>query len=128
MTTMTATASSQGKMQVNSRNLDSLSRFYPVPLYNRDALQAGVLHMSLGGFHRAHQAVYFDDYLNACPENWMISAVGLLPQDAGNIEALNSQDTLYSVLQRSPDADEPRIIGGKAKPVSGRVVTGAHQW
>ncbi len=98
-------------MQLKTANLEQLARLHPVPLYDRAALQVGILHMSLGGFHRSHEAVYIDDYLNATNENWMIAAVGLMPQDDTNIKALISQDTLYSVLQRSPQQDDVRIIG-----------------
>lgn len=67
--------------------------------------------MSVGGFHRSHQAVYMDDYLNQNAENWMIAGVGLLPQDDAHVKALASQDSLYSVLERSPSKDNVRIVG-----------------
>ncbi len=104
-------ASGQPAMQVNSANLETLAKYYPAPTYDRKALKAGVVHMSIGGFHRSHQAVYFDEFLKSTPENWMITAVGLMPQDDANINALKSQDSLYSVLQRSPDRDDVRIVG-----------------
>lgn len=111
MTNAAAKPVGQAKLQVNSANLASLEKFFPVPLYDRTAVQTGIVHMSLGGFHRAHEAVYIDDYLNATSENWMITAVGLMPQDDKNIDALKSQDGLYSVLQRSPTQDDVRIVG-----------------
>ena len=32
----------------------------PVPGYDRSAVTAGIVHFGVGGFHRAHQAMYLD--------------------------------------------------------------------
>ena len=31
--------------------------------YDRDACKIGIVHIGFGAFHRAHQAVYIDDYM-----------------------------------------------------------------
>ena len=111
MTGSAANALSNKKISVGEDTLEHLSQFYPAPLYDRKKIKAGILHMSLGGFHRSHEASYIDDYLNATSEDWMITAVGLMPQDDTNINALRSQDGLYSILQRSPNQDDVKIIG-----------------
>ena len=36
------------------------SRRVALPEYDRDSLIPGVVHIGVGAFHRAHQAVYFD--------------------------------------------------------------------
>ena len=41
----------------------------------------------------------------------MIVGVGLMPQDAALISAMQTQDSLYSLLERSKDSDACRIIG-----------------
>jgi mannitol 2-dehydrogenase len=32
-----------------------------MPAYDRTSLTPGIVHIGLGNFHRAHQAVYLDD-------------------------------------------------------------------
>ncbi|MDE8601911.1 mannitol dehydrogenase family protein [Marinomonas sp. RSW2] len=51
--------------------------------YQKEAIQAGVLHLGVGAFHRAHQAVYFDRLLAHDNEkNWGIIGVNIRPQDS----------------------------------------------
>ncbi len=88
-----------------------MSTAHGISQFDRVALKPGILHISLGAFHRAHEAVYLDDFLQLHAENWMIVGVGLMPQDAGLIDALRLQDGLYSVLERSKDSDAWRIVG-----------------
>ena len=98
-------------MDIDKRSLSALAKAHRTSRYDRTALRAGILHISLGAFHRAHQAVYLDDYLDLHAENWMIVGVGLMPQDAGLIDAMRAQDFLYSVLERSKNDDAWRVVG-----------------
>jgi mannitol 2-dehydrogenase len=43
-------------VKVNSANLSRLREQVSVPGYDRDKLDASVVHVGLGNFHRAHQA------------------------------------------------------------------------
>ena len=46
--------------------------------YDRSACQVGVVHLGFGAFHRAHQAVYIDDYMDVSGDlRWGIAAVNL---------------------------------------------------
>ena len=46
--------------------------------YDRDACQIGIVHLGYGAFHRAHQAVYIDDYMDRTRDlRWGIAAVNL---------------------------------------------------
>ncbi len=46
--------------------------------YSRDACQIGVVHLGFGAFHRAHQSVYLDDYMQASGDlRWGVAAVNL---------------------------------------------------
>ncbi|WP_420860514.1 mannitol dehydrogenase family protein [Algirhabdus cladophorae] len=46
--------------------------------YDRSNCQIGVVHLGFGAFHRAHQAVYLDDYMEATGDlRWGIAAVNL---------------------------------------------------
>ena len=98
-------------VKLSQKNLSSLPDGIRVPTYNRDALSSGILHMSVGGFHRSHQAVYVDEYLSVAPSDWMITGVGLMPQDSTNLNHLKDQDGLYAVLERAPTEDKVRIVG-----------------
>lgn len=70
----------------------------------------GIVHLGLGAFHRAHQAVYTQDALATGPESsWGIC--GVTQRSPAVAEALRPQDCLYSVLQRDADSTEVRVIG-----------------
>jgi len=92
-------------------NLPQISETVETPQYNREDITCGIMHMSVGGFHRSHQALYIDDVLNAGEKNWGICGVGLFPQDKDNIQALVNQDGLYTVLERNAESDTARVIG-----------------
>ncbi len=56
--------------------------------YARSACVLGVVHVGFGAFHRAHQAVYFDDYMAKTGDlSWGIGAVNLRPSDRENFQA-----------------------------------------
>jgi len=82
----------------------------PVPQYDRTALAPRMLHVGVGGFHRAHMAVYTDE---AAAEggDWGIRGVGLLDADRRMADVLRSQDDLYTVIERDRDGSRPRVIG-----------------
>jgi len=92
-------------------NLKRLAAEVRVPAYDRGALPQAIVHMSVGGFHRAHQAVYLDDLLHRGGPRWGICGVGLLPGDAAMRDVLKAQDCLYTVVQRSEAGDVPRVVG-----------------
>jgi fructuronate reductase len=79
------------------------------PGYDRRKVSCGIVHLGLGAFHRAHQAVYTDDRLEAGESGWGIAGMSLRSRDVRN--ALAPQDVLYTVLQRGPDGDRARVIG-----------------
>lgn len=79
------------------------------PQYDRSAQAAGIVHIGIGAFHRAHQAVYTDDAMGAGDRNWGIIGVSLR---SGDIAAqLNPQDGLYTVSARSAVGTALRLIG-----------------
>jgi fructuronate reductase len=79
------------------------------PGYDRSAQAAGIVHIGIGAFHRAHQAVYTDDAMNAGDRDWGIIGVSLR---SGDVAAqLNPQDGLYTVSTRSVAGTDLRLIG-----------------
>ena len=65
------------------------------PPYDPTRLRTGIVHLGLGAFHRAHQAVFTEDALAAAGGDWGIVGVSLRHGDAR--DALAPQDLLYSV-------------------------------
>jgi mannitol 2-dehydrogenase len=84
-----------------------------VPSYDRSRLRAGIVHLGVGGFHRAHQAMYLDRLMNEGKAlDWAICGVGVLPGDARMRDALKAQDGLYTLVLKHPDGTlEGRVIG-----------------
>ncbi len=87
------------------------------PAYDRRNATQGILHIGIGGFHRAHQAVYVDDVIaETGDDRWAICGVGLLQQDSRMRDALRPQDCLYAVVERGPGADaQARVIGAMTR-------------
>jgi fructuronate reductase len=79
------------------------------PGYDRPAQAAGIVHIGIGAFHRAHQAVYTDDAMGAGDRDWGIIGVSLR---SGDVAAqLNPQDGLYTVSVRDAQGSQLRLIG-----------------
>ena len=85
----------------------------PGPAYDRTRVTTGVVHFGVGGFHRAHQAMYHDRLMNAGTAlDWGICGVGVMPADRRMQETLEAQDGLYTLVVKHPDGTyEPRVIG-----------------
>jgi len=101
-------------VRVAEANLREMASEVQIPRYSRRNLTVSLVHIGVGGFHRAHQAVYLDDLLNNGETGWSECGIGLLPQDARMKQALISQDCLYTVLTRGSDKDHARIVGSIA--------------
>jgi mannitol 2-dehydrogenase len=99
--------------QLNAASLDSLGAEVAVPGYDRSAVRTGIVHFGVGGFHRAHQAMYVDTLMNHGDAlEWGITGVGLLPGDRRMQEVLHAQDCLYTLVVKDPDGTmHPRVIG-----------------
>ena len=82
-----------------------------VPAYDRSGLTQGVVHIGVGGFHRAHQALFHDRLLAAGEREWAICGLGALPGDSRMRDALDAQDGLYTLVERAPGEEEARVIG-----------------
>ncbi|SET34599.1 fructuronate reductase [Geodermatophilus poikilotrophus] len=81
-----------------------------VPSYDRGALTPAVVHLSVGGFSRAHQLIYFDELAERrISTGWGVVGVGLRQRHLQ--DALAPQDHLYTVVERSPDGERARVVG-----------------
>jgi D-arabinitol 4-dehydrogenase len=61
-----------------------------------------VLHLGLGSFHRAHQAVYLQRLIDAGDTRWSISGANIRPDMAEVVEALRAQGGRYTLETVSP--------------------------
>jgi mannitol 2-dehydrogenase len=98
---------------LNARTLAYWSDRLPVPAYDRRRVTPGVVHVGVGGFHRAHQAMYHDRLMNqGTALDWGICGVGVMAADRMMQQVLDAQDGLYTlVLKHSDGTWEPRVIG-----------------
>lgn len=82
------------------------------PGYDRSRHGAGIVHLGLGAFHKAHQAVYTDDALAAAGGDWRI--IGISPRRHEAATQLLPQNKLYTVIERDRDGSHARVIGALA--------------
>jgi fructuronate reductase/mannitol 2-dehydrogenase len=108
-----APVASEDRLSVRPLSDDTLGQHgaeLRVPTYDRSALTPAVVHFSVGGFHRAHQLLYFDDVAERrISSDWGVVGVGLRSRDMK--DALAPQDYLYTVVARSPDGEQARVVG-----------------
>lgn len=97
--------------QLTAGSLPSLG--IATPTYDRSAVTVGIVHLGVGGFHRAHQAMYLDRLMNeGLALEWGVCGVGVLPADRHMAEVMAAQDCLYTLVVKDADGTwEPRVIG-----------------
>lgn len=97
--------------ELNEVNLSQLS--IPTPSYDRQRLTTGIVHFGVGGFHRAHEAMYVDTLMEQGQAlDWAICGVGVMPFDLKMKAALESQDCLYTLVVKDPGGGwTPKVIG-----------------
>ena len=98
---------------LSAKTVDDLGDDIAVPSYDRGRVRTGIVHFGVGGFHRAHQAMYLDALMNdGSALEWGITGVGLLPGDRRMHDVLHAQDCLYTLVVKDPDGTmHPRVIG-----------------
>ena len=80
-----------------------------LPAYDRSPVQPGILHLGLGAFHRAHQAVFTEQAMEHSGGNWGI--VGVSMRSDRMARQLAPQDGLYSVLSEDQHGQQLQVIG-----------------
>lgn len=82
------------------------------PTYDRAALTAGIVHIGLGNFHRAHQAWYLHRLMQQGEAfDWAIVGAGVRPFDKIQRERLAAQDFLTTLIELSPDGCNAEVVG-----------------
>ncbi len=79
------------------------------PSYDRTGLGVSMVHLGVGAFHRAHQAVYTEDAIEASGGDWGVTGVSL--RSATTADQLDPQDGLFTVGTREGEDETFRLIG-----------------
>jgi mannitol-1-phosphate/altronate dehydrogenase len=100
---------------LRASTVQSLPGHVQPPAYERGRVRAGIAHLSVGNFHRAHQAVYVDRCL-ALPgqEGWGILGIGLMdsPAERAKAAGMAAQDGLYTLSLFPPKAEPQFSVVG----------------
>ncbi|WP_419899203.1 mannitol dehydrogenase family protein [Roseomonas sp. USHLN139] len=98
--------------RLSSRSLGQLrpQGAVELPRYDRAALRPAIVHLGLGAFVRAHGVLYTEDVLNQAGGDWGVLGVSLQRPDQR--DRLAPQDGLYTTLERGPEGERARVVGG----------------
>ncbi|SON58109.1 Mannitol 2-dehydrogenase [Hartmannibacter diazotrophicus] len=98
--------------RLSASTLGRLPPGIKVPSYDRGSLKAGILHVGIGNFHRAHQAVYLDDLFNMGESlDFALLGAGVRAGDEAMRVALAGQDYLTTVVEQEAGSMEARVTG-----------------
>ena len=96
-------------MRLCEKSLSALPASVQRPVYDRSQVSASIVHLGLGAFHRAHQAVMTEAVLAAGDLSWGIVGAGM--QSSGMRDALKPQDSLYSLTEFGENFERLSIVG-----------------
>jgi mannitol-1-phosphate/altronate dehydrogenase len=90
-----------------------------LPGYDLSAVKPGIVHIGLGGFHRAHLARYTHDLmeLDRAALDWGIIGAGLRASDAPLLETLNRQEGLYTLVEQDRAGETRTLIGSIVRAI-----------
>lgn len=103
--------------RLSEKSLKMLAPDVDVPKYDRTAITPGIVHLGLGSFHRAHQAVFTDDCLNAGERDWAIITASL--RSPNTRDALAPQDNLYTFATLDSHKERLRVVGSIRETIVG---------
>ncbi len=100
-------------LPLSAENLSRIAERVPTPTYDRRQVRPGIVHIGVGAFHRAHQAMYLDRLMNeGAALDWGICGVGVMPFDRRVKEVMDAQDCLYTLVTKATDgSQQARIVG-----------------
>ena len=97
------------ELKLARTTLPLVSKSVHTPAYAPTAAPPGVVHLGLGAFHRAHQAMVFDQLLRDGDMRWGIHGVGMT--QPGLVSKLRAQDNLYAVRVAGANGIEWHVPG-----------------
>jgi fructuronate reductase len=95
--------------QLSPSTLDQLPANIQRPQYSREQCKAGIVHLGIGNFHRAHQALFTEALLNQAGGDWRIIGVSLRNPELR--DRLAPQNYLYALAEQSPNCNSIRVMG-----------------
>jgi len=99
-------------MKLNLANLTVLPDGVRRPTYDRADLSAGIVHIGLGNFHRAHQAWYLHRLMDqGLAHDWAILGAGVRPADAAQRTKMLEQDCLTTLIELDPSRKSAEVTG-----------------
>ena len=105
-------ANQGGLVPLNAAALDRLPPRVDGPRYDRAALTAGIVHIGLGNFHRAHQAWYLHRLMQTgAAQDWAIIGAGVRAADSAMRDKLLAQDCLTTLIELDPAGARAEVIG-----------------
>lgn len=104
-------------MQLSAPQLSQLPVTVQRPCYDRDRVVNGIVHLGVGAFHRAHQAVMTEAVLASGDLAWGIVGAGLMT--SGTKDALAPQDGLYCLVVRSAQEERLQVVGAIGELLGG---------
>lgn len=100
-------------LKLNNKNLAAIAERITTPTYKRNDLKTGIVHVGIGGFHRAHEAFYTDQLLHDQNiKDWGICGVALLDFDTKIYNTLKEQDGLYTLIIKELDGTYTKQVIG----------------
>ena len=106
-------APARQRQSLSNATLSRLGTDVHVPSYDRAAITPAIVHIGVGGFHRAHQAVYLDELAErGVSTDWGVIGVAL--RHRAMKDALEPQDGLFTVVERGDEQDVARVVGSIA--------------
>jgi len=102
-------------IELNNKTLDHLPAVVRRFGYDRSRLRPGIIHLSVGNFHRAHQAWYLDRLLEKPGnETWALCGVGLIDDETERLKTVTfpQQDDLYTLTICPPDGPSVHQVIG----------------
>ncbi|WP_301101674.1 mannitol dehydrogenase family protein [Propionivibrio sp.] len=96
-------------MRLSEKSLSQLPASVARPAFDRSKVIGSIVHLGIGAFHRAHQAMFTDAVLASGDLAWGIVGAGVVSADMKN--ALGPQDFLYALAEMGADSENVRVIG-----------------
>ncbi len=99
-------------IKLSAENLSNIAGDVAKPSYTQQDLSAGMLHVGVGNFHRAHQSVYLHRlFEQGYDRDWAIVGAGITDYDVAMRDKLQPQDWLTTVVELDPEKLSARITG-----------------
>ena len=98
---------------LNESNLEAIQKTILKPNYIRSNLSAGILHIGVGNFHRAHLSWYLHRLMQKdLAKDWAIIGSGITEYDVNMRERLQVQDYLTTLIELDPEGNQSCEIVG----------------